>query len=96
MNEAQPTNLDTQASGEVHGSLVALVERTVTESAAADGFDAACWPSTWLKEPVPSLGGRQTGCSSPRRGLSGAVAAAADAKELIRLTPAGCGRRSPI
>ncbi len=41
--------------------LVGQVQQVVSESGAADGFDAARWTAAWLQEPNAALGGQPPG-----------------------------------
>jgi len=41
--------------------LVGQVEKIVSESGQADGFDAARWTAQWLDEPNAALGGKPPG-----------------------------------
>jgi putative toxin-antitoxin system antitoxin component (TIGR02293 family) len=42
-------------------SLVGQVQKIVSESGNADGFDAARWTADWLEQPNDALGGRRPG-----------------------------------
>ena len=56
---AKDQALSSEESERVLGlaKLVGQLEAMVEESGDPDGFDAPGWLSTWLREPLPSLGG---------------------------------------